>query len=390
MSFKKPHLKPTHPNFSSGPCAKIPGWSPALLNEALVARSHRSDEGMQKLHTMIELTRTVLEIPEDYALATLSGSATAAVESALWNLLGSRPVVVFSMDVFSQRWATDIEMQLKLSPLEIRQASVGQIPDVSNIPKDHDSVLTWNGSTAGVKFEDGDWLDPSRSGLVIADITSAAFTTEIPWKKFDAIAFSWQKGLGGEAGQGMLALSPKAIKRLEDYLPAWPLPYLFKLRAGQHFYKQLFQELTLNTPSLLCVEDFIQSLVWAQKVGGLKGLIARVETNYGVVDAWVKKTPWIDFLAQDPATRSHSTVALEIVSPWFKALETDAQWECLSKMTALLAQHQAAYDIKNHTGGVPSLRLWCGPTVEATDLEKLMPWLDWGYEEVAPSLSLPD
>ena len=286
-----PTLKPSHGNFSSGPCAKFPGWSLNALKNAALGRSHRSSEGLQKLGEVMELTREALEIPDDYHIALIPGSATGAVETSLWNLLGPRPVTVFSHDVFSHRWEKDITKHLKLPQVDLRAVPHGKLPDCTDLPSGNDVLLNWNGSTSGVRFPNGNFLGDSREGLVIADITSAAFTTEIPWKKLDAIAFSWQKGLGSEAAHGMLVLSPKAVERLNTYEPPWPLPYLFKLRARGTFYEPITKEKTLNTPSLLCIEDFLQALKWAQKQGGLRALTQRSQKNFNIVEEWVTKTP---------------------------------------------------------------------------------------------------
>ena len=378
--LKEPQAKPSHPYFSSGPCAKIPGWSLELLKDAAVGRSHRSVHGLNKLSEVVQLTRAVLEIPADYKIALLPGSATGAVESTLWNLLGPAPTTVFSHDVFSKRWKIDLTKHLKLDDIDIRESSHGILPDTQNIPASNDVLLNWNGSTSGVRFPTGNFLKDNRAGLVIADITSAAFTTSIPWKTFDATVFSWQKGLGSESAHGMLILSPKAIERLNTYQPPWPLPYLFKLRGDSKLYEPLFEEKTLNTPSLLCVEDYLQALKWAQKIGGLSKLIERSQNNFQTVERWVERTPWIEFMAIAPQTRSTSTIVLKLTDPKILALSEEDHRAFLAKMTGLLAERCIAYDITNHGGAPPSLRLWGGPTLDSKDLENLLPWLDWAYE----------
>lgn len=383
--LKEPQAKPSHPYFSSGPCAKIPGWSLDLLKDAAIGRSHRSAHGLNKLSEVVQLTRTVLEIPKDYRIALLPGSATGAIESAIWNLLGPAPITVFSHDVFSKRWKIDLTEQLKSEAIDIRQALHGDLPNIHNIPSQNDILLNWNGSTSGVRFPRGDFLEKNRSGIVIADITSAAFTTSIPWRQFDATAFAWQKGLGSESAHGMLVLSPKAVKRLDTYQPPWSLPYLFKLRVEDKFYEPLFEEKTLNTPSLLCVEDYLQALKWAQRIGGLPTLIERSLNNFRIIEKWVGCTPWIDFMATHPQTRSTSTIVLKLVDPKILALSEADHRDFLTKMTGVLAERSIAYDINNHGGAPPSLRLWGGPTIESEDLENLLPWLNWAYEKTVDS-----
>ena len=357
----KPQAKPLVPHFSSGPCAKIPNWSLDSLKEAALARSHRSEDGIKKLSKLTKMIREILEIPEDYYVGIIPGSATGAIESAIWNLVGAAPLTVFSYDVFSDRWERDITEHLKVDNVDVRRAPHGLLPDRGNIPLENDILLNWNGSTSGTKFYETDFLGENRQGLVIADITSAVFTTEIPWGKLDAIAFSWQKGLGGEAAHGVLVLNHKAVERLNTYQPAWPLPYLFKLRARGKFYEPIFREKTLNTPSLLCIEDFLCSLKWAQKIGGLSALIQRSQKNFKVVENWVSKTSWIDFLTKNPQERSTSTIVLQLTDPKISQLKEEDHRDFLEKMISLLAENNVAYDIKNHGGAPPSLRLWGGP-----------------------------
>jgi len=378
--LKEPQGKPSHPYFSSGPCAKIPGWSLELLKDAAIGRSHRSVHGLNKLSDAVQLTRTILEIPRDHKIALLPGSATGAIENALWNLLGPVPITVFSHDVFSKRWQIDLTNHLKFEDIDVRKSSHGDLPNIQDIPSTNDILLNWNGSTSGVRFPTGDFLEKNRTGLVIADITSAAFTTSIPWEKFDATVFAWQKGLGSESAHGMLVLSPKAVERLNTYQPPWPLPYLFKLRVDDKFYGPLFEEKTLNTPSFLCIEDYLQALKWAQKGGGLSTLIEHSQSNFKIVEQWVECTPWVEFMATDPQTRSTSTIVLKLVDPKILALNEKEHRAFLAKMTGLLAERNIAYDINNHGGAPPSLRLWGGPTIESKDMEKLLPWLDWAYE----------
>ncbi len=386
----EPQEVPSHPHFSSGPCAKIPGWSLESLKNASLGRSHRSDDSLKKLFQLVQLTREILEIPRDYHIGIIPGSATGAIESAIWNLVGAQPLTLFSHDVFSHRWERDITEHLKLKNVDVRHAPPGELPNCKSIPLENDVLLNWNGSTSGARFKNTDFLGENRQkkhqGLVLADITSAVFTTPIPWEKFDAIAFSWQKGLGGEAAHGMLVLSPKAVERLNTYQPPWPLPYLFKLRKRGQFYEPIFHEKTLNTPSLLCVEDFLQSLKWAQKIGGLSALITRSQENFEAVAHWVSKTSWVDFLTSNPAIRSTSTLVLKIVDSKIALLDETAHRDFIHQMTQLLADRDIVYDITNHGGAPPSLRLWGGPTIDTQDMKKLLPWLDWAYEETLNQL----
>ena len=374
--FPKPILKPVRPQFSSGPCVKPSGWSVAKLATALLGRSHRSADGLKRLNDVVRLTREILEIPAGYQIALVPGSATGAIEAALWNLTGACPLVALCQDVFSERWATAIEQELKLPSASFRRAAPGELPKLTDLSPHHDLVLNWNGSTSGVKFSNADWIDTNRTGLVIVDVTSAAYTTSLPWDKFDAVGFSWQKGLGSEAAHGMLVLSPKAIERLNTYKPAWPIPYCFKLRQQDQFHEALFQEKTLNTPSLLVVEDYLHNLKWAQAIGGLGNLIQRSKQNFAVLEEWMHDKPWIQFLAKESATRSTSTICLTVYDQAAQLVT----WSFIERMAEYLATENVALDIINHPGGgVPSLRLWGGPTVEIEDLKALLPWLEWAY-----------
>ena len=375
----QPATKPKQPFFSSGPCVKNPTWSLDKLQDAAISRSHRSDIGLEKLKQVVDLTREILEIPDDYRIAIIPGSATGAIESAMWNLLGPNPVTVLNHDVFSNRWHIDVCEQLRLANTDYRVAPHGELPDVNNISDANDILVNWNGSTSGAIFNDHSWVNENRSGLVIADITSMAFTANVPWRKLDAIAFSWQKGLGGEAAHGMLVISPKAAERIKTYQPSWPLPYLFKLRSKGKLYEPIFEEKTLNTPSMLCVEDYLQGLLWGKSIGGLPELVKRSKKNFTTIDNWVQKTPWIDFLTQDLNSRSTSTICLKVVGEAFENLAEEQQTEFLLSMTRRLAEHKVAFDIKNHGGAPPSLRIWGGATVENSDIELLLPWLEWTY-----------
>ncbi len=391
-----PTLKPKRPYFSSGPCVKHPGWSSKNSEGALLGRSHRGSEALEQLKRVIDKTRSVLEIPKDYHIAILPGSATGAAESALWNLIGARPVTILTHDVFSYRWECDVIKSLKVSDAVVRSVKHGYLPNTKDIPLDHDVILNWNGSTSGVCYPNTDFLlqerqDNADHGLVIADVTSAAFAMDIPWKDFDATVFSWQKGLGGEAGHGMLVLSPKAVKRLESYLPTWPIPYLFKLRKGCRLYAPIFEEKTLNTPSMMCVQDFEKALDWSLSLvlknkTAKQALIEKSQKNFEVVEKWVSKTPWIHFFVSEPSQRSTSTIVLKITHRQFEKLEEDKQYAFLKRMGVRLLKEGAAFEIINHPSAPPSIRIWGGPTVDVSDLEALFPWLDWAFERTIASL----
>jgi phosphoserine aminotransferase len=381
----KPDKKPIRPTFASGPCSKFPGWSFSELHNAALSRSHRSQLGQERINSVLKLTKDVLEIPSDYHLALVPGSATGAMEMAIWNLAGALPLQVIIDDVFSDRWASDIINQLKLKNTLIYKSDHGKLSDLTKINPEHDVLLNWNGSTSGVKIPNGEWISADRQGLVLVDATSAAFTTDLPWSKLDAVAFSWQKGLGGEAGHGMLALSPRAVDRIKTYQTPWPIPFLFTVKRNGQFYADLFDGKTLNTPSLLCLEDFFRALTWAQRIGGLRALLARTQTNFAIIDQWVAKSDWVDFLAEDPSTRSTSSICLKVVDPQICEREESQQWEFLKEVAALLATEQVAFDILNHTSAPPSIRIWGGPTNEADDIKALLLWLDWCFKQTLAS-----
>ncbi|MBL8688730.1 MAG: phosphoserine transaminase [Rhodospirillaceae bacterium] len=374
-----PGLRPKSPHFSSGPCAKRPGWSPEALASALVGRSHRSKEGKARLVEVIDRSKAILGMPKDYRLAIVPASDTGAVEMALWSLLGARGVEVLSWESFGEGWATDVTKQLKLKGVRVVKAGYGQLPDLKAVDWSSDVVFTWNGTTSGVKVPDGDWIPDDRQGLAICDATSAAFAMGLPWPKLDVVTWSWQKVLGGEAQHGMLALSPRAIQRLESYVPPWPLPKLFRMTKAGKFDEAPFKGETINTPSMLAVEDALDGLRWAEKVGGLKGLIARSEANLKVLSAWVDRTDWVGFLAKEPATRSSTSVCLSFVDPWFQGHGDEAKAAIAKKVAGFLEAEGVAFDIASYRDAPPGLRIWCGATVEASDLEALTPWLDWAY-----------
>jgi phosphoserine aminotransferase len=376
----KPTRRPANPCFSSGPCAKRPGWSPAALSEALLGRSHRSGPGKEKLVEIIERSRAVLGIPKDYRVGIVAASDTGAVEMALWSLLGARGVDVLTWEAFGEDWVRDATAQLKLDARVLR-APYGRLPDLATVDFDRDVVFVWNGTTGGVRIPNGDWIAPDRRGLTICDATSAAFAMRLPWDKLDVVTWSWQKALGGEAAHGMLALSPRAVERLETYTPPWPLPKLFRLTSGGKLNEGVFRGETINTPSMLCVEDAIDSLKWAESVGGLDALVARAEGNLAVIAKWVEHSSWTEFLAEVPATRSCTSVQLTIVDPWFTAMNDEARFKTVRSMTARLEAEGAGYDLASHRASPPGIRIWTGATVERDDVEALLPWLDWAWDE---------
>jgi len=382
MTGTRPAVRPARPFFSSGPCAKRPGWTPEALSGALLSRSHRSKPGKAKLKEAIDRTRKVLGIPDDYRIAIVPASDTGAVEMAMWSLLGPLPVDLFAWESFGEDWVTDAVKQLKLKDARILKAGYGALPDLKQADPKHDIVFLWNGTTSGVRVPNGDWIADDRLGITICDATSAAFAMDLPWNKLDAVTFSWQKVLGGEAAHGMLVLSPNAVARLEAYTPHWPLPKIFRMTKGGKLNEGIFEGETINTPSMLALEDYLDALRWAEEVGGLKGLVARADANVAVIDRFVKKTGWLDFLATDKATRSNTSVCLKIVDPWFTGLTPEAQADAAKKIAGLLEKEGVALDIGAYRSAPPGLRIWCGATVETADLEALMPWLDWAYAQI--------
>lgn len=382
----KPTQRPRRPEFSSGPCVKRPGWTLSGLSGAACGRSHRSAIGKKKLSDLIEKTRALLSIPADYRIGIVPASDTGAVEMALWSLLGQRPVDVLAWESFGQGWITDIVKQLKLTDVQQYTADYGQLPDLSQVNKDHDVVFTWNGTTSGVCVPNGDWIADDRSGLTICDATSAAFAMDLPWDKLDVTTWSWQKVMGGEGAHGMIVLSPRAVERLENYTPAWPLPKIFRLTKGGKLIEGIFRGETINTPSMLAVEDHLDGLTWAENIGGLPVLKQRAEQNLKIVADWVARSDWAGFLAQDPATLSVTSICLAIKDEWFLAKTEEEQAAIPKKMVKLLADEQAAYDIGGYRDAPAGLRLWGGGTVENEDMAALLPWLDWAYAEVKATL----
>lgn len=378
----KPHKKPQNPCFSSGPCAKRPGWNVNVLQHALVGRSHRSTEGRARLHEVIQRSAEMLDIPEGWKVAIVPASDTGAVEMVLWALLGSRPVDMLSFDSFSAEWVTDVVEQLKLPHVNIIHADYGELPDLDKIQWTNDVVMVWNGTTSGVKIPNGDFIPNHHDGLIICDATSAVFSMDLPWSKLDVVTWSWQKVLGGEAAHGMLALSPRAVNRLEEIEQLRPLPKIFRLLKQRELNEKIFEGDTINTPSMLCVEDALDGLRWAESVGGLAGLKRLSQNNLNIVGQWVAQTPWIDFLAKEEPYRSHTSICLKIVDPWFIALDNKGQKAALTQLTELLAKEQVAYDIASYRDAPLGLRLWGGATVTAASIEALLPWLDWAFATV--------
>ena len=387
MTVAKPAARPNVPHFSSGPCAKRPGWTPENLKDAALGRSHRAKIGKAKLRLAIDLTREVLEVPADYRIGIVPASDTGAVEMALWSLLGARPVTLLAWESFGEGWVTDVVKQLKLKDVTTLKAGYGEIPDLSRVDPATDVVFTWNGTTSGVRVPNADWIRADREGLTICDATSAAFAQALDWAKLDVVTFSWQKALGGEGGHGMLILSPRAVQRLESYTPAWPLPKIFRMTKGGKLIDGIFVGETINTPSMLCVEDYLDALNWAKSVGGLKGMIGRADANTRALSDWVAKTPWIDFLAADPAIRSNTSVCLKVVDPAVTALPADAQAAFAKALVAALDKEGAGYDLGHYRDAPPGLRIWCGATVETADVAALTAWLDWAFAETKASLA---
>ncbi len=378
----KPLVRPQNPHFSSGPCAKRPGWSLDALHGALLGRSHRAKPGRAKIDEVVERSRALLGIPRDYRVGIVPASDTGAIEMAMWSLLGARGVDVLAWESFGEGWATDVAKQLKIADLRLMRAEYGGLPNLAKVDGERDVVFTWNGTTSGVCVPNGDWIKPDRQGLTLCDATSAAFAMELPWNKLDVVTWSWQKALGGEAAHGMLVLSPRAVERLETYTPPWPLPKIFRLTSKGKFNEGIFKGETINTPSLLAIEDAIDGLKWAESVGGRPALIARAKGNLAAIAQWVERTPWIDFLARDPAIRSWTSVCLKLVDDWFQRLPVEAQRAAVKRLEALVDAEGAGFDIAGHRDAPPGLRIWCGSTVERSDVEALLPWLDWAYGEV--------
>jgi phosphoserine aminotransferase len=382
----KPAQRPTVPHFSSGPCAKRPGWNPQNLKDAALGRSHRAKLGKAKLKQAIELTREVLEVPANYKIGIVPASDTGAVEMALWSLLGARPVTTIAWESFGEGWVSDILKELKLKDVTQLHAGYGDLPDLSKVDCDTDIIFTWNGTTSGVRVPNADWIKADRKGLTICDATSAAFAQPLDWAKLDVVTFSWQKALGGEAAHGMLVLSPRAVERLETYKPAWPLPKIFRMTKGGKLNAGIFEGETINTPSMLCVEDYLDALNWGKSIGGLKALMARADASTKVLADWKARTPWIDFLAKNSATRSNTSVCLKVTDPAITSLTPDLQADFCKKLVALVEKENAGFDFAHYRDAPAGLRIWCGATVEAKDVELLTQWIDWAFAETKAAL----
>ena len=387
MTVATPAVRPTVPHFSSGPCAKRPGWAPQNLTGALLGRSHRSKPGKAKLKRAIELTREILAVPADYRIGIVPASDTGALEMALWSLLGPRPVTMLAWESFGEGWVNDVVKELKLKDVTLLKAAYGELPDLGKVDPASDVVFTWNGTTSGVRVANADWIAADRAGLTICDATSAAFAQPLDFAKLDVVTFSWQKALGGEAAHGMLVLSPRAVARLESYTPQWPLPKIFRMTKDGKLNEAIFQGETINTPSMLCVEDYLDALEWAKSVGGLAGLRARADGNARVIADWVGRSTWIDFLARDPGARSNTSVCLKVVDPAVSRLSPEAQVAFIKSVAAALEKEGVAYDIDAYRDAPPGLRIWCGSTVERGDLEALTLWLDWAYSKAKDALA---
>jgi phosphoserine aminotransferase len=376
----RPAAKPARPHFSSGPCAKPPGWHPEGLALGSLGRSHRSKLGKSRLVYATDLTREILGVPATHRIGIVAGSDTGAVEMALWSLLGARKATMVAWESFGEGWVTDVVKQLKIEA-DVVKAPYGQLPDLNAIDQSTDVVFTWNGTTSGVRVPNGDWIRDDREGLMIADATSACFAQDIPWDKLDVVTFSWQKVLGGEGGHGVLILGPRAVERLESYSPAWPLPKIFRMTKGGKLIEGIFKGETINTPSMLAVEDYIYALEWAKSLGGREALFARADTNAAALDRWVRDTPWIDHLAADPASRSNTSVCLKFADDAVAGLDDEAKLAIVKKMASLLENEDAAYDVAGYRDAPPGIRIWCGATVDTADVEKLGPWLDWAWAQ---------
>jgi len=384
----RPLVKPIRPEFSSGPCAKRPDWSLQALTKATVARSHRHKAAKQKLEKIIELTKSILEIPDNYFVGIVPGSDTGAIEMAMWNLLGPRPINMLVWDSFGLDWANDIQSQLKLKDVVISKVDYGLLPDFSKENLQGDIVFNWNGTTAGVCIPNAEWINPNRDGITICDATSAAFAMKLDWSKLDVTTFSWQKCLGGEAGHGMLIVSPKAVKRINEYNPDWPIPKLFQLKKNNMFNQEIFSGSTINTPSMICVEDFLDTLNWAKNIGGLSELTFRSENNLNIIKDWVISSNWIDFLSENSNTISSTSICLKLIDPLIINESLELKNNIEKNIIKLLEEEKVAFDIGSYRSAPPGLRIWGGPTVESKDIQLLLPWLDWAYAETLKKLNI--
>jgi phosphoserine aminotransferase len=382
----KPAMRPARPEFSSGPCAKRPGWKVENLQGALVGRSHRSKPGKARLKEAIDQTRAVLRVPADYLIGIVPASDTGAMEMAMWSMLGAKPLQIIAFESFGKDWVTDVTKQLKLKDVEVLDAAYGALPDLSKVRKDADVVFTWNGTTSGVRVPNADFISDDREGITICDATSAVFAMNVDWAKLDVVTFSWQKVLGGEAAHGMLILSPKAVTRLESYSPPWPMPKIFRMTKGGKVSLDIFEGATINTPSMLCVEDYLDALKWSASIGGLDGLMQRSNANLSALSEWVSKTAWVEFLAETADIRSNTSVCIKVVDKRVTALSSEAQADFAKKLAGLLEKEGVALDAGGYRDAPPGLRIWCGATVETSDIDALTPWLDWAFETLASEL----
>jgi phosphoserine aminotransferase len=378
----KPETKPNRPYFSSGPCCKRPGWSLAALEDALVGRSHRAKPAKARIADVIDRSKEILQIPEDYLCAIVPASDTGAVEMAMWSLLGARGVELLAWESFGSGWVTDALKQLKLEHAKTRLADYGKLPDLQAVDFENDVVFTYNGTTSGVRVPHLDWIPDDRAGLTICDATSAVFAMDLDYSKLDVVTWSWQKVMGGEGAHGMLVLSPRAVERLESYTPEWPLPKIFRMTKGGQLISGLFSGATINTVSMLCIEDALDGLKWAESIGGLSGLIQRSQANLASLAAWVDQSDWIDFLAEDPETRSNTSICLKIIAPWYTALPSDQQAKLAKKLVSLLEAEGVALDFGSYRDAPAGLRIWGGATVETSDIKALLPWLDWAFNQI--------
>lgn len=380
--MNKPENRPVCPHFSSGPCAKRPGWSTDVLRQTVNGRSHRSKPGKARLAEVIDRSKSVLGVPDDYRCGIVPASDTGAIEMAMWSLLGQRDVDIFAWESFGSAWVSDVQKQLKLENCRSEVSEYGELPDLASANFDNDVIFTWNGTTSGVKVPNGDFIPAERGGLVIVDATSAVFAMDVPWEKVDVVTWSWQKVMGGEAAHGMIVLSPRAVERLESHTPPWPLPKIFRLTKGGKLIEGIFSGATINTPSMLAVEDALDGLRWAEEIGGLGGLIRRSEANLEAIATWVDQRDWIDFLAEKPETRSNTSICLKIIDPWYVALSPEEQAAKAKEITKLLDAEGVAFDIDSYRDAPPGLRIWGGATVDTGDIEALLPWLDWAFAMV--------
>ncbi|MBL0317846.1 MAG: phosphoserine transaminase [Alphaproteobacteria bacterium] len=378
----KPTKKPDNACFSSGPCAKRPGWNVDVLKQGAFGRSHRAKIGKNKLQEVIDRSAKILGIPSDYRVGIVPGSDTGAVEMALWSLLGPRGVDVLSWESFGEGWLTDVVKQLKIQDVRSFKAPYGKLPDLSQVDCDRDVVFTWNGTTSGVKVPNSDWLKADRKGLTICDATSAVFAMELPWDKLDVVTYSWQKVLGGEGAHGMIILSPRAVERLITHTPSWPMPKVFTMAKGGKLIEGIFKGETINTPSMMCVEDILDALNWTESLGGVQALIKRSGNNLNAIKQWVAQHDWVDFLAEDPATISNTSVCLKIVAPWYQQLAEEEQQALAKELVSMLEKESVAFDIGAYRDAPAGLRIWAGATVETSDVEALLPWVEWAYRQI--------